>query len=401
MARTYGAVYLDIWRDKDFRALTHTEQYLYWALIFQLQLNGVGLLDYIPSRWAEATSDMTTADVEVTIKSLIAKRYVVHDPTTHELLVRTYVRNSKVWKMPKAFAGVIPAAAQIQSSKLRRALLADLDKIPLGELSEAPATNGGPSVRAKIDAYLEKLRAVLDDGEPDDPAGLDESDLELQQGHEADAERVSVPNAYGSDTGSANPGTSTRACAQPVPLQVHVPVQVPTPLAPLASVTVLPVAAPEPPHPVPAIEPVALFECAPVARGDESKEVEPVQNSQTLIGEWVDYRIRGGIENKPTSQMIGRVGKELKKLLVEVAYEVVRQGFMEWDAKGAAPTAIPSFVDQVQSRRAAAAVAGSNIVELHPGGFLPGQRISPTDRAIADAAAAGERAKLLIYGSTS
>ena len=234
MARTYGAIYLDIWRDKDFRALTHTEQYLYWALIFQFQLNGAGLLDYMPDRWAEATSNLTTADVEVTIKSLIAKRYVVHDPSTHELLVRTYVRNSKVWKMPKAFAGVIPAAAQIQSSKLRRVLLADLDKIPLGELSEAPAANGGPSVRAKVNAYLVKLRAVLDDGEPDDPAGLDEPEPELPQGYEPDAERVSVPNGYGSDTDSANPITSTRACARAVPVQVHVPVPVLSSVAPAA-----------------------------------------------------------------------------------------------------------------------------------------------------------------------
>lgn len=234
MARTYGAIYLDIWRDKDFRALTHTEQYLYWALIFQFQLNGAGLLDYMPSRWAEATSNLTAADVEETIKSLIAKRYVVHDPSTHELLVRTYVRNSKVWKMPKAFAAVIPAAAQIQSSKLRHVLLADLDKIPLEELSEAPAANGGPSVRAKVDAYLVKLRAVLNDGEPDDPAGLDGPDAELLEGYPPETERVSVPNAYGTDTDSANPSTSTRACARAVPLQVHVPVPVPSSVAPAA-----------------------------------------------------------------------------------------------------------------------------------------------------------------------
>jgi hypothetical protein len=236
MARTYGAIYLEIWRDKDFRALSHTEQYVYWALVFQPQLNGAGLLDYMPSRWAEATSDMTTADVELTLKSLIAKRYVIHDASTHELLVRTYVRNSKVWKMPKAFAGVIPAAAQIQSSKLRRALLADLDKIPLGELSEAPGTNGGPSVRAKIDGYLLKLRAVLDDGEPDDPAGLGEPEADSVRESASGTERVSVPNAYGTDTDSANPVTSTRVRARAVPVQVpvQVPVPVPSTVAPAA-----------------------------------------------------------------------------------------------------------------------------------------------------------------------
>lgn len=224
MARTYGAVYLDIWRDKDFRRLSHTEQYVYWALIFQPKLNRAGLLDYMPDRWAEATGDMTTADVEVTIKSLAAKRYVVVDDATHELLIRTYVRNSEVWRMPKAFASVIPAAKEIQSSRLRHVLLADLDKIRLEELSDAPGANDGPSVRAKIDAYLEKLRAVLDDGEPDDPAGIDGSGSGSEHGYDADAERVSVPNEYGTDTEGVASGTRVRAQAVPLPVPVQVPV---------------------------------------------------------------------------------------------------------------------------------------------------------------------------------
>lgn len=276
MARTYGAIYLDIWRDQDFRALTHTEQYLYWALIFQFRLNGAGLLDYVPDRWAEATGDMTTADVEVTIKSLIAKRYVVHDPSTHELLIRTYVRNSKVWKMPKAFAGVIPAAAEIQSSKLRRVLLADLDKIPLGELSEAPGANGGPSVRSKIGGYLVKLRAVLDDGEPDDPAGLGEPEAHPPQSYPHNAKRVSVPDAYGTDTDPANPSTSTRVRAHAVPVQVPVQVPVPVPVqvpssvaretetgAHLSLVPSLPPDEPAASEPVDA-EPAALFDAPAV-----------------------------------------------------------------------------------------------------------------------------------------
>jgi len=124
-------------------------------------------------------------------------------------------------------------------------------------------------------------------------------------------------------------------------------------LAPLASVTVLPVAAPKPPTQAPAAVTVALFECAPAARSDEpAPPIEPVRNSQTLIAEWVDFRVSKGIENKPTDQMIGRVGKELKKLLAEVSYDIVRQGLVEWSEKSSAPTAIPSFVDRVQSRRA-------------------------------------------------
>lgn len=254
MARTYGAVYLDIWRDKDFLALPHTEKYMYWALIFQPKLNRAGLLDYMPDRWADDSGDMTTAEIEVAIKGLAAKRYVVLDASTHELLIRTYVRNSEVWRMPKAFASVIPAAKEIRSSRLRHVLLADLDKIRLGELSEAPGANGAASIRAKIDAYLVTLRSVLDDGEPDDPAGLDESEPDDPQSYGPRAERVSVPNEYGTDTGLVPSGTRVHAQAVPLPLQVPVPVQVPTPSA-LASVTRLPL----PVEPEPQQDDGALF----------------------------------------------------------------------------------------------------------------------------------------------
>lgn len=123
--------------------------------------------------------------------------------------------------------------------------------------------------------------------------------------------------------------------------------------APLASVTVLPVTASKSPSQTAAAVTVALFECAPAARSDEpAPPVEPVRNSQTLIAEWVDFRVRKDPENKPTEQMIGRVGRELKKLLAEVSYDIVRQGLVEWSEKSSAPNAIPSFVDRVQSRRA-------------------------------------------------
>jgi hypothetical protein len=123
--------------------------------------------------------------------------------------------------------------------------------------------------------------------------------------------------------------------------------------APLASVTTLPPPAPEPARPVPAAEPDALFECAPAARADETPPpLEPVLNSQTLVAEWIDFRTRKDPDNKPPKRTVGQVAKELKQLLDEVSYDVVRQGFMEWDAKGASPSSLASFINQVQSRRA-------------------------------------------------
>lgn len=138
--------------------------------------------------------------------------------------------------------------------------------------------------------------------------------------------------------------------------------------APLASVTTLPPPAPEPVLLVPAVEPAALFELAPPAPGPQSalEIVEPEKNAGTLIAEWIDFRTRKDPDNKPPKRTVGQVSKELKLLLDEVSYEVVRQGFMEWDAKGAGPSALASFVNQVQSRRAQDAVT------------IPAQRPSAT-----------------------
>lgn len=156
-------------------------------------------------------------------------------------------------------------------------------------------------------------------------------------------------------------GTLTEDAVSPQPSRVRAgsgsggekEVEVEKECAPLASVTTLPPPAPEPAHPVPAAEPDALFEYAPAARGVETPPpLEPVLNSQTLIAEWIDFRTRKDPDNKPPKRTIGQVSKELKQLLDEVSYEVVRQGFVEWDAKGASPSALASFVNQVQSRRA-------------------------------------------------
>ena len=71
-----------------------------------------------------------------------------------------------------------------------------------------------------------------------------------------------------------------------------------------------------------------------------------------IVAEWLDHRTKDNPDNKPPGGIIGRAGKQIKKLLDEgISYETVRQGFAEWDLKGADPSAIPSFINQVQSRR--------------------------------------------------
>lgn len=106
---------------------------------------------------------------------------------------------------------------------------------------------------------------------------------------------------------------------------------------------------------------IALFETAPAAPAPEPPPVEPELNAGTLVAEWIEIRTKDSPDNKPPGGIIGRAGKQIKKLLDEgISYEIVRQGFADWDLKGADPSAIPSFVNQAQSRRASGQPANRN-----------------------------------------
>jgi hypothetical protein len=102
-------------------------------------------------------------------------------------------------------------------------------------------------------------------------------------------------------------------------------------------------------------------------------------SAQTFIAEWLDSCAS---DDQPTTNIIKRVGKELKQLIAENARaEDIRAGLAEWDAKGDSPTSLASFVNGARRRRR----------QAEQGSGIPGQRLSPVDQRFAAAIAAGER----------
>lgn len=245
--RTFAAIYLSTANDLDFRSLHYREQHMYWTLLRQPKLNRAGLLDLNIHRWALSADGMSEEQVVESLAILAERRYVVIDPRTRELLIRTYVRNDGAYKNPKMMVSVVSSVHEIESPLLRRALLAEIDRIPLDELSDEPGKTGAPSVRARILGYVTQLRKILEGGSPDDPGGLDTPDgtptvaqlrviAGLSDTHSdthADTRRDGYPIVPG-----------TRARAHGVPEPEPEPEPKPKTPAPLASVTVLPVAAP-------------------------------------------------------------------------------------------------------------------------------------------------------------
>jgi hypothetical protein len=169
MARGHGRILTSIWDDNDFLDLGEREQRLYLFLISQPNLNHAGLLDLTLRRWSRKARGLTSAELEKLLQALEAAHFIVMDDDTEELLIRSFVRNDGVWKQPKVMGAMVSGALEISSWRLRSALLAEVDRIPLEELSNEPGARG-VSIRAQVAEHIETLRKAFGIP-PTDPHG--------------------------------------------------------------------------------------------------------------------------------------------------------------------------------------------------------------------------------------
>jgi len=169
MARGHGRILTSIWDDADFLALDERAQRLYLFLISQPNLNHAGLLDLTLKRWSRKARGLTSAELEKLLQALEDARFIVMDVDTEELLIRSFVRNDGVWKQPKVMGAMVSGALEISSWRLRAALLAEVDRVPLDELSDEPGARG-VSIRQQVAEQITTLRKAFGNP-PTDPNG--------------------------------------------------------------------------------------------------------------------------------------------------------------------------------------------------------------------------------------
>lgn len=349
MARGHGRILTSIWEDSDFLALEEREQRFYLFLISQPNLNHAGLLDLTLRRWARKASGLTVAELEQRIECLEKARFIVVDDDTEELLIRSFVRNDGVWRMPKVMGAMVSGALEITSRKLQAAMLAEMDRIPLEELSDAPAKlrNGGdgPSIREQVSTHVETLRRAFGAPDPDPHGTGTETPSATPSGTPSD-----TPDE-GDREGSTHGRAATYVRAAPAPAPAPAPTPVPSPVeegsAEEEGQAELAVASDA--------DFVGAAEAAP----------EPV-TAQTIVGEWIDRCTK-----RPPGQTIGQTSKQIKTLLEDgIDPDDIRRGLAKWMAKGSAPSAIPSFVNEAMN--AAPSWQPSNVIALASGQPLPG-----------------------------
>ena len=131
MARAHAHILTAIWSDPDWTALNQSAQHTYLLLLSQQKLNMVGLLDYLPSRWARLAADTSLASVEAAIDELEASRFVVVDRNTDELVIRSLVRHDTCARPdkvanPRVLKALWSAWDAIESRQLRDAVAAEV-----------------------------------------------------------------------------------------------------------------------------------------------------------------------------------------------------------------------------------------------------------------------------------
>lgn len=232
MARGHGRILTSIWEDTDFLDLDEREQRLYLFLISQPNLNHAGLLDLTLRRWARKARGLTVAELEKRIGRLEETQFVVVDDDTEELLIRSFVRNDGVWRMPKVMGAMVSGALEISSRKLQRALLAEMDRIPLEDLSDDPTKlrNGteGPSIRQQVTDHITNLRKAFGTLNPDPSEGGNGTPSATPSATPSDT--PSQPPAEGGPKASTRGRARTSRAHSPAPAPAPAPSPSPNPV---------------------------------------------------------------------------------------------------------------------------------------------------------------------------
>lgn len=126
MSRSHGVIKVEVWEAvSDFRRLYLDAQWAYAMLVSQPLINNLGVLPYVPEKWARLSLDLTPQRLRHALDQLEEQRYTVTDEATAELLIRTFIRHDKVWSQPKLVTNARRLIREVESPPIRDYLLSE------------------------------------------------------------------------------------------------------------------------------------------------------------------------------------------------------------------------------------------------------------------------------------
>lgn len=128
MPRDHARILLRIWADQEFRDLDEGPQRTYFLLLSEGAINNAGVLPLQMRRWSNCAKSSTVASVASDLEELAARRFVVVDHDTEEVLVRSFIRNDGVAKQPNTLKNAARVARSVQSPQIRAVLAVELQR---------------------------------------------------------------------------------------------------------------------------------------------------------------------------------------------------------------------------------------------------------------------------------
>src|ERR1044072_2914257 len=144
MARSQARLKIGCWRTRLGGVISHPK-IMYFLLLTDPPLNHAGVGRTCLALWADNAS-LTMGEAEKALRELCDGRWVLLDETTHEVFVRTLIRNDGGAAQPYVLKGALKQALATDSPSIRRALADELRRLP-------PRPPAGPPRAGRKHAY--------------------------------------------------------------------------------------------------------------------------------------------------------------------------------------------------------------------------------------------------------
>ena len=129
MARDRAAIRIDMWSDGDWRDLPLGEQHLYMLLISHPKLSYAGVTEWHPGKLAAMTNGVTADRIVGAAAVLESQGFIVVEPSTDEVLVRSFIKHDGLMKQPRLVVSMTNAYAAVASRRIQMVIAHEVQKL--------------------------------------------------------------------------------------------------------------------------------------------------------------------------------------------------------------------------------------------------------------------------------
>lgn len=129
MARDRASIRIDMWGDGDWRDLPIGAQHLYMLLMSHPTLSYAGVAEWHPGKLAAMTHGATSSDVIASATLLESEGFIVVEPDTDEVLVRSFIKHDGLMKQPKLVVSMTTAYAAVASRRIQLVIANEVQKM--------------------------------------------------------------------------------------------------------------------------------------------------------------------------------------------------------------------------------------------------------------------------------